>query len=88
MLKDAKAVRAVPADLVEPRLLTAPHRIAEPATQVADIFCVHGTGLYRIAGEGQDRPARHRQQCFSGIRVRAADPGIGQLGLDGYPSVR
>ena len=79
MLKYAKAVRTVEANDVKPGLLAAPECSAEPTAQICDIAAIHRAGLYRIAGEGQDWPARYRKRHFAGIKIGAVDAGIRQL---------
>ena len=79
VLEDAEAMRAVEADQVEPGGLGAAEGVAEPAAEVADVFAVQGAGLHRVGGEGQDRAAGDGQGHVAGVKVRAVDPGIGQL---------
>ena len=79
MLDDAEAMRAIEAEDVVARPLGAAVGQLVPVAQVADVLLVHGAGLHRIAGEGEDRQVRRRQRHFARVEIGAVGAAIGQL---------
>ena len=80
MLEYAVAVSGVQADQVKARGFRAQAGIAVPAAQVADVFFAHRARANRVGSIGSDRHCRRRQRHFLGIKIRAVDTGISQLG--------
>ena len=72
-------MRSVQADQVKTRLLAAAEGIAKPAAEVFDVLLVHGPGLHRVGGEGQDRAASDGKRHFAGVKVGAVDAAVGKL---------
>ena len=68
MLDHAEAMRAIEAEDVVARPLRAAVGQLVPVAQVADVLLVHGAGLHRIAGEGEDRQVRSAPAALRACR--------------------